>query len=314
MLKNAPVPPGAFLFALALACGAHAAEPSFGVHADTGLRYETSEFPVVKIDGAPAIVVPGPREKHTDWFRVIDASANASQPVSERFALLANGNIDSRTGATSGEFDTQIAHADAGLQFSAASVTLMGRGFAEYWKVGGQPFRHVHGAALDAVTALSPRVSALVSAEASRFSHSGDNTFLDADRRAFTGNLRFGEVTPWHGAVTLQATAARERSLEHDPSVDNRSLLYRVAWEGEPAERWKLQAGFIGQRTRFDDVDPVLGVRRDDRFASFEVSLARRVSRHVSVVVDAASSRYRSTSDALFNNWRSTGASLQVEF
>lgn len=311
---HAPVPPGAFFLCIALSFGAAAAEPALNARADLGLRYETSEFPVLKIDGAPAIVVPGPRERHSDWYRGVDVNVNAAVPVKGQTAFVANGNIDSRTGAKSVEFDTQIAHADAGVQWSGTAVSLIGRALAEYWKVGGQPYRHVRGVTLDAVAPLNPKVSALLSAEASRFEHIGDNAFLDADRRALTANLRFGEVTRLKGSITLQGTLAAERSRENDPTVDNNSFLYRVAWEGQPAERWKLATALVGQRMRFGGEDPSFGVRREDRFLSFDVSLARRLSPRVSVVLDAAWSRYRSTAEALFNNWRSTGAAVQVEF
>ena len=116
------------------------------------------------------------------------------------------------------------------------------------------------------------------------------------------------------GSVTLQGTIATEKNREGDASLDSRSLLYRVAWEGQPAAKWKLQLAATGQRARFGDVDPAFGVRRNDRFLSFDATLTRSLSKGLSWFVAASRAGYRSTADALYNNWRSLGGGVQLDF
>jgi len=286
----------------------------FGGHLELGLTHETTNANEIKLGNGPLLLLPGERMRKTDSYRHLDAGGNINVPCGAQLNCVANASVDSRTGARTNEFDTGIAEADAGVQYTAGAVVYGARAGRQQWQVGGSSFRRVNNLVGDAVMAFGEQLSAYGSIEVSRYEHPGDHSFLDADYRALTGNLRWGTKDKWQSAYTLQATVSREDNRQRDASLDMRGLLVRLAWEAKPAERWTLQPAFMLQTLRYGGVDPVFGLQRDDLFTQFELVAHYRVSEKLKWRFELMRARYHSNAEAINNDWSSVGTGLRWEF
>lgn len=317
--------PGRFVFALASAViaaslGAHAEEASapqaspWSGSLESGLLRERSQFNVVRIDDAAALLVADGAERRTETFRHVLGNLNGAQPCGGLVTCTANASFDNRTGEVSRDVDTQIAQGDAGAQVKLDFATLGARYLRESWKVGGRRFRRVEGVAADAVVAVNEKLAAYALVNASRYRHPGDSAILDATYQSATGNLRFAPGDAWKSAWTAQVTLSRERNAARDRSLDTRGAMVRLAWDAAPREGWEVKGAFIGQWVRFGDVDPLLGVRRADRFASFDLSVSRRLVGDLVVRLEWTRSFYRSRATAFDNDFDGVGLVLAWTF
>jgi hypothetical protein len=316
------------LFALgASACGViHAQEPGSGTATpppaaasvsgslELGISREDSQFTVVRIGDSPAILIEGDRVRSTETFRHAAATVNAALPCGGASTCVANLNADTHTGTRTSEVDTAIAQVDAGLQRSVGSAVYGVRAVHEHWKVGGSEFRRVDGVAFDAAASLAAALSAYFLVNIARYRHPGDSAVLDASYGALTGNLRWDAGGDWQSAFTLQATLSREKNRAGDPTLDVRGVLARVAWDAKPAPGWEAGASIIAQRQSFAEFDPVLGVRRVDRYTSVDFTLARKLADKLRLRLDLGLARYRSSAQAFNNDWKSIGAMLEWKF
>ncbi|HEY6865127.1 MAG TPA: hypothetical protein VI319_14605 [Burkholderiales bacterium] len=286
----------------------------FGGKLETGLTYEVTRANEIKLGDGPVLLLPGDPVRKSDTYRHFAGGANLNAPCGAQLKCVANASVDSRTGVRSSEFDTAIAEGDAGVQYTAGSVVYGLRGGRQQWDVGGQSFRRVNTLVAEAVSAFSRQLSAYGALNVSRYEHPGENAFLDADYRAVTGNLRWGAQDRWQSAYTAQLTLSREDNRQQDPTLDVRGTLIRLAWDAKPAARWAVHPALMFQRLRFGDVDPLFGVRRDDRFTQAELVLNYRIGESLQMRFELMRSRYRSSAAVIDNDWSSVGAGVQWEF
>lgn len=291
------------------------ATPPISGSVELGLSDEASRFTEVRIGDSPAILIPGDNVRRTEPFRHFDLQANASVPCAfAGLRCIADVNYDTHTGQRSGDVDTVVAQGDAGLQYTSGKSVYGVKLVKERWKVGGEEFRRIDGVALDWVSAVTDRLSSYVLVSLQRYRHPGEQSALDADYRAVTGNLRWAARDGWDSSYTLQATLSREANREDDPTLDVSGTLVRAAWDAKPAPGWELGVSTIAQRLRFGAFDPLLDTRRVDRYIGGEVQLARRIARNLNVRLDLGYAWYRSTASAFNNDWASIGAMLIWKF
>jgi hypothetical protein len=313
------------LLAVALAGAplAHAVTPDadrspsqavFSGHLEVGLAREVTHANEIKLGNGPVLLLPGETMRKADNYRRFEAGTNISVPCGAQLNCIANASVESRTGATTNEFDTGIAEADAGVQYTAGTLVYGLRAGRQQWDVGGQSFRRVNTLVGDAIMAFGEQLSAYGSAEVSRYEHTANNTFLDADYRALTGNLRWGTNNKWQSAYTVQATLSREANRQQNPFLDVRTLLVRLGWEAKPAERWTIQPAFMVQTLRYGGVDPVFGLQRNERFRQIELVANYKISEKLKWRFELMRARYRSTAEVINNDWMSAGTALRWEF
>lgn len=296
--------------------GAAGSQPPdvFSGHLELGLAYEVTHANEIKLGNGPLLLLPGEPARKADTYRHLDAGINVNVPCGAQLSCVANASVDSRTGVRSNEFDTGIAEGNAGVQYTAGTVVYGVRAGRQQWQVGGDSFRRVNNLVGDAVMAFGEQLSAYSSVEIARYEHSGSNTFLDADYKALTGNLRWATNNRWQSAYTLQATVSREDNRQQDSSLDVRGLLLRLGWDAKPAERWTLQPAFMVQTLRYGGVDPAFGVQRDDRFTQIELVANYKLSEKLVWRFELMRARYRSNAEVINNDWSSAGSSLRWEF
>ncbi len=286
----------------------------FSGRLELGLAHEITHANEIKLGNGPVLLLPGERMRKADTYRQLAADANINVPCGAQLNCVASASVDSRTGARTNEFDTGIAEADAGVQYTAGTIVYGLRAGRQQWQVGGQSFRRVNTLVGDAVMAFGEQLSAYGSVEASRYEHPGDNAFLDAEYHALTGNLRWGTNNKWQSAYTVQATVSREDNRQRDPSLDVRGLLLRLGWEAKPAERWAIQPALMVQTLRYGGVDPVFGVQRNDLFSQIELIADYKISEKLKWRFELMRARYRSTAAVINNDWSSVGTALRWEF
>jgi hypothetical protein len=286
----------------------------FSGHLELGLAYEVTHANEIKLGNGPLLLLPGESMRKADTYRHLDAGINVVVPCGAQLNCVANASVDSRTGVRTNEFDTGIAEANAGAQYTAGTVLYGVRAGRQQWEVGGDSFRRVNNLVGEAVAAFGERLSAYSSLEVARYEHSGSNAFLDADYRALSGNLRWATNNKWQSAYTLQATVSREDNRQQDTFLDVRGLLLRLGWDAKPAERWTLQPAFMVQTLHYGGVDPAFGVQRDDRFTQIELVANYRVSEKLVWRFALMRARYRSNAEVINNDWSSAGTALHWEF
>lgn len=286
----------------------------FSGHLELGLAHEVTHANEIKLGNGPVLLLPGERMRKADTYRRFEAGTNINVPCGAQLNCVANASVESRTGARTNEFDTGIAEADAGVQYTAGTLVYGLRAGRQQWEVGGQSFRRVNTLVGEVVTAFGEQLSAYGSAEVSRYEHVGENSFLDADYRALTGNLRWGTKNKWQSAYTLQATVSREDNRQQNRFLDVSGLLVRVGWEAKPAERWTIQPAFMVQTLRYGGVDPVFGLQRNERFTQIELVANYKISEKLKWRFELMRARYRSTAEVINNDWSSVGTSLRWEF
>jgi len=302
---------------------AHAATPNadnsqsqavFSGHLEVGIAREFTHASEIKLGNGPVLLLPGESMRKADNYRRVEAGTNISVPCGAQLACVANADVESRTGASTSEFDTGIATGDAGMQYTAGTVVYGLRAGRQQWDVGGQSFRRVNTLVGDAVTAIGEQLSAYGSAEMSRYEHSGVNAFLDADYRALTGNLRWGTNNKWQSAYTVQATASREVNRQQNPYLDVRGLLVRLGWDAKPAERWMIAPAFMVQTLHYGGVDPAFGLQRNERFTQVELVANYKINEKLTWRFELMRARYRSSAEVINNDWASVGTVLRWEF
>ena len=282
---------------------------------ELGLAYEVTQANEIKLGNGPVLLLPGEHTRKADTYRHLEAGTNVNVPCGAQLNCVANASVESRTGVRSNEFDTGIAESNAGVQYTAGSVVYGVRAGRQQWQVGGDSFRRVNNLVGEAVTAFGEQISAYASVEIARYEHSGSNTFLDADYRALTGNLRWATGNKWQAAYTVQATVSREYNRQQDPSLDVRGLLLRLGWDAKPAERWTIQPAFMVQTLRYGGVDPAFGVQRDERYTQVELVANYKLSEKLTWRFELMRARYRSNAEVIKNNdWSSAGTALHWEF
>jgi len=286
----------------------------FGGRVELGLAHEVTHANEIKLGNGPVLLLPGDRMRKADTYRHLEAGTDITVPCGAQLNCVANASVDSRTGARSSEFDTGIAEAGAGMQYTAGTVVYGVRAGRQQWQVGGQSFRRVNNLVGDAVMAFGEQLSAYASVEMSRYAHPGDNAFLDADYRALTGNLRWATNNKWQSVYTVQATVSREDNRQQDPSLDLRGVFVRLSWEAKPAERWTLQPAFMVQTLRYGGVDPVFGVQRNELFTQIEFVAHYKISEKLKWRFELMRARYHSNAEAINNDWSSVGTGLRWEF
>jgi hypothetical protein len=286
----------------------------FSGRLEVGLAHEITYANEIKLGNGPVLLLPGESMRKADTYRHFDAGANISVPCGAQLNCVANASVDSRTGARTNEFDTGIAEGDAGVQYTAGTVVYGLRAGRQQWQVGGQSFRRVNTLVGDAVMAFGKQLSAYGSAEVSRYEHTGNNSFLDADYRALTGNLRWGTNNKWQSAYTVQATISREANRQQNPFLDVRGLLVRLGWEAKPVERWTIAPAFMVQTLRYGGVDPVFGLQRNERFSQVELVANYKINEKLKWRFELMRARYRSTAEVINNDWVSVGTALRWDF
>ena len=298
----------------AAALAAAATRPITG-SVEAGISEERSQFNQVRIGDSPVILVPGDSVRRTEPFRHFAAAVNANVPTKvSTFNFLADANYDTHTGFRSSDVDTVFAQGDAGLQYSFGKNITSIKGVIERWKVGGEEFRRVHGVGIDLVTAVTDQVSTYFLFNFNTYRHPGDQSVLDADYRAITGNVRIGTKDAWSSAYTLQATVSRELNKDRNPALDVDGVLIRAAWDSKPYGGWDLGVSTILQRSSFGDVDPLFGLRRVDRYTGLDVQFGHDIGKSLYARFDIGYARYRSNVTALDNDWASVGVVVTWKF
>jgi len=292
------------------------ATPPLSGSAAFGISWETSKFTQVRIGDAPAILIPGDAVKRTEPFRHFTGQLNGNVPCPGISGLTCVADLyyDTNYGLETSDVDTVIAQGGAGVQYAMGTSVYGVKLAKDRWKVGGQEFRRIEGGSVDWVSALTEELSSYVLLTAQRYRHPGDQSALDADYRAITGNLRYGTKDRWESAYTVQATFSRESNLGGDPALDNQTILTRIAWDAKPADGWEAGIAWLFQRARFGAFDPTLGVRRDDRYNGFDFQVSRRLTRDVYLRLDVGFAAYRSSAEAFDNDWRSFGFAVNWKF
>lgn len=281
---------------------------------EAGLARDRSQFNVVRIDDAAAVLVSDGATRRTETFRHLMGALNAAVPCTGIVRCTANASLDTHAGRVTNEVDTAIAQGDAGLQFRFDATTVGARYLRESWKVAGQRFRRVQGVAADVVVGVDEKVSAYALANVSRYRHPGEGAALDATNASLTGNLRYAPGDAWKSAWTGQLTISRERNAQRDRALDQRGAMVRLSWEATPVEQWEVKAAVIGQWVRFAEFDPLLGAKRADRFASVDLSVSRRIAADLQARLEWNHSLYRSRVAAFDNDYDSVGIALTWGF
>ncbi|MGE5097983.1 MAG: hypothetical protein ACM3SO_22800 [Betaproteobacteria bacterium] len=282
---------------------------------ELGLSDELSRFTEVRIGDSPAILVPGQDVRRTEPFRHFAAQVNASVPCGiKNVNCVADVSYDTHTGLRTGDVDTVVAQGDAGFQYGYGKSIFGVKLDKERWSVGGNEFRRIDGVNLDWVASVTDRLASYVLVQLSRYRHPGDQSSLDSNYAAVTGNLRYATQDAWQSGYTVQATLSREANVNDDPTLDVKAVLVRLAWDSKPAEGWELGVSGIAQRSSFGAFDPILDVRRVDRYAGADVQLARRLTKDLSIRLDLAYAWYRSTANSFDNDWASIGTMLIWKF
>ncbi len=278
-----------------------------------GLVRERSKFNVIRIDDAAVLVSDG-GARSTETFRHLSGSLSAVVACGSSIYCTANAGVDSRTGQSSSDADTGIAQADAGLQWRLGSATLGARYQREQWRVAHKVYMNVQALAADAAVAVNEQISAYALVNLAMRRHPGDSALLDGRYQSVTGNLRWATGWAWQSVWTAQVTVARERNQRDERAFDNRELMLRLAWEATPAPGWELQASVIAQQVKFAAFDPLLRVRRSDRYTGIDLSLSRRITAELEARLEWNSSNFRSSATVFNNDSDSIGLALAWSF
>ena len=300
--------------ATAAAAAAVATKPLTG-SVEAGVSQERSQFNQVRIGDSPVIVIPGDTVRRNEPFRHIAAAldANVATPV-KSLNFIADVNYDSHIGFRSSDVDTVYTQGDMGLQYGFGKNIVGVKGNLERWQVGGSDFRRVRGLGIDLVSSLTDELSSYLLLNLSTYRHPGDQSVVDADYRAITGNLRWGSKDAWSSAYTVQGTFSRELNKGNDPTLDVNSVLVRLAWDSKPVTGWDLGVATILQGSRFGAFDPFLGVRRNDRYTGLDVNLGHDLGKYLYARLDLGYARYRSNVPGFDNDWGSVGVAVSWKF
>lgn len=274
---------------------------------------ERSKFNVIRIDEAAVLVSDG-GARSTETFRHLSGSLSAVIACGTSVYCTASGGLDSRTGQSSSDADTGTAQADAGLQWRLGSATMGARYLREQWRVAHKVYMNVQGLAADAAVALNDQISAYALLNLTVRRHPGDSALLDSHYQSVTANLRWATDWGWQSVWTTQATVAREQNMRDEHAFDNRELMLRLAWEATPAPGWELGASVIAQRVHFAKFDPLLRVRRSDRYTGIDLSLSRHITDHLEARLAWNSSAFRSRATVFNNDSDSLGLALAWSF
>ena len=274
---------------------------------------ERSKFNVIRIDEAAVLVSDG-GARSTETFRHLSGSLSAVIGCGTSVYCTASAGLDSRTGQSSSDADTGTAQADAGLQWRLGSATMGARYLREQWRVAHNVYMNVQGLAADAAVALNDQISAYALLNLTVRRHPGDSALLDSHYQSVTANLRWATDWGWQSVWTTQATVAREQKMRDEHAFDNRELMLRLAWEATPAPGWELGASVIAQRVHFAKFDPLLRVRRSDRYTGIDLSLSRHITDHLEARLDWNSSAFRSRATVFNNDSDSLGLALAWSF
>jgi hypothetical protein len=302
--------------AAAAAAAAAVATPPVSGSVELGVSQERSQFNQIRIGDSPVILVPGDHVRRNEPFRHFAVGVNGNVPskVVGALNLVADLNYDSHIGFQSSDVDTVFAQGDAGVQYGFGKNILGAKAVLERWQVGGEEFRRVKGGSFDLVSAISDEFSTYLLAQFNTYRHPGDQSILDADYRALTGNVRWGTKDPWSSAYTLQGTYSRELNKGNDPTLDVDAVMIRAAWDAKPREGWYLSASTIQQRSSFGAVDPLFGLRRVDRYSGYDISLAHDLTKSLTARLELGYARYRSSVTAFDNDWSSVALAVIWRF
>ena len=300
--------------ATAAAAAAVATKPITG-SLEAGVSQERSQFNQVRIGDSPVIIIPGDTVRRNEPFRHLAAAldANVATPV-KSLNFIADVNYDSHIGFRSSDVDTVYTQGDMGLQYGFGKNIVGVKGNIERWQVGGSDFRRVRGLGIDMVSALTDQLSTYFLVNLSTYRHPGDQSVVDADYRAVTGNLRWGSKDAWSSAYTLQGTFSRELNKGNDPALDVNAVLIRAAWDSKPVAGWDLGVSTILQGSKFGAFDPLLGVRRSDRYTGLDVNFGHDLGKYLYARLDLGYARYRSNVSGFDNDWGSIGVSVSWKF
>jgi hypothetical protein len=282
---------------------------------EAGVSQERSQFNQVRIGDSPVILIPGDTVRRNEPFRHFAAAldANLATPV-KSLNFIADANYDSHIGFHSSDVDTVYTQGDIGLQYGLGKNIVGVKGNIERWQVGGSDFRRVRGLGIDMVSSLTDQLSSYLLVNLSTYRHPGDQSVVDADYRAVTGNLRWGSKDAWSSAYTLQGTYSRELNKGNDPALDVNAVLIRAAWDSKPVTGWDLGVSTILQGSKFGAVDPLFGVRRNDRYTGLDVNLGHDLGKYLYARLDLGYARYRSNVEGFDNDWGTVGVVVSWKF
>jgi hypothetical protein len=299
----------------AVAAAAAVATKPISGSIEAGISQERSQFNQVRIGDSPVILVPGENVRRSEPFRHFAAglNANVATPVNS-LNFVADANYDTHIGFRSSDVDTVYSQGDAGLQYGFGKNIVGVKANLERWEVGGSEFRRVRGISMDAVTSVSDQLSTYFLVNLNTYRHPGDQSLVDADYRAFTGNFRWGSKDAWSSAYTLQGTFSRELNKGNDPTLDVDAVLIRAAWDSKPRAGWDLGVSTILQRSSFGAVDPLFGLRRVDRYTGLDVNLGHDLGKYLYARLDLGYARYRSSVTAFDNDWGTVGVVVSWKF
>lgn len=229
-----------------------------------------------------------------DRFLHLAAGAQITHPIAPGVSVFGAGDVISKTHSTDDAFDQALYSLAGGASWLLGQSLLRGTLFHQTAEVENDRFREVNGLSADLVRQVSERQAVTLSGSSARLSYTGANSVRNADLNAFGLDYRHALAATWQPVASAGISFAEERNIGQRPDLGRDIYGLNVQLNLTPGPQWGLNVGYTFNDSRYGGPDPLLGVRREDRFHTVDAGAVYLVTRSVSLRAELSQTRNES--------------------
>lgn len=238
-------------------------------HAQVGAGYDTNVtgttdatvIAIPRLGGLP-FILSGVSTKQEDVFYQAEAGGSLDRALSPAWRLIADASLSTRRHQDVDAFDNTSAEGGIGLGWTTGPNSVSAKLQAQDYRLNGDAFRSLYGIMAQYQHAFSERAAVSAWVQASQIDYHLGNP--DATRYTLGSGYSRALETARAATVFISAYGGKEESDVSNLGLGQDFLGMRLGGNLAMNERLALTAVVSAEQRRFDGINPIFLVERED--------------------------------------------------